>query len=106
MTWAYDFECDEPVLGILAALNRIGPWKWIERGNEAFGTYISSVPFDGVRARIYSDPRGSGENGPKYTADFRAEPGCEVPRDTIEGAFRVMLATLSARNVAPGEYWD
>ena len=32
MTWAYDFECDEPVLGILAALNRIGPWKWIERG--------------------------------------------------------------------------
>lgn len=106
MTWAYDFECDMPILGILAALNQAGPWRWIGRDKEAFGTYISSVPFEGVHARIYSDPHGYGENGPRYTADFRARPGCETPRHAIEAAFRDMLVTLSARNVATGEYWD
>ncbi len=108
MTWAYDFECDMPILGILAALNQAGPWQWIERDKGALGTYISSVfyPFEGFRARIYSDPHSPGENGPRYTADFWTEPGCEVPRPAIEAAFRNMLVTLSARNVAPGEYWD
>jgi hypothetical protein len=106
MTWAYDFECDTPILGILAALNRAGPWRWVEWNKEAFGTYLTSQPFEGVRARIYSDPRAQGDDGPRYTADFWLGPGAEVPRDAIEAAFRGMLAAVSARNVAPGEYWD
>jgi len=104
--WAYDFVCDKPILGILPALNQAGPWKWTERDKDAFGTYVSSAPFDGVRARIYSDPNSYGENGPKYTADFRIEDGCEVPRRSIEDSFRDILAALSARNVTEGEYWD
>jgi hypothetical protein len=95
-----------PVLGILAALNRAGPWRWIERDKEAFGTYLSSVPFEGVRARIYSDPQRHGENGPRYTADFRMGPECDVPRHAIEAAFRDMLLTLSATKAALGECWD
>jgi hypothetical protein len=106
MTWAYDFECDMPILGILAALNQAGPWRWIERDKEAFGTYIWSVPFEGVHARLYSDPHSYGENGPRYTADFQTGPGCETSRQAIEAPFRDMLVLLSARKVAPGEYWD
>ena len=86
MNWAYDFECDLSILSIRAALNQVGPWQWVDRDKEAFGTYLSAAPFEGVRARIYSDPRSYGENGPKYTADFRAEPGCDIPRDSIDAA--------------------
>jgi hypothetical protein len=106
MTWAYDFECDLPILGILAALNRAGPWHWIERDKDAFGTYVSSAPLDGLRVRIYSDPQGTGENGPSYTADFWLNQADEGARSAIEATFNGLLATLSARAVTPGEFWD
>lgn len=77
MTWANSFECGLPILDILAALNAAGPWIWIERDKDAFGTYVSSTPMPGVRARIYSDPSAPGENGPRYIADFRLESGYE-----------------------------
>jgi hypothetical protein len=104
--WAYDFESDKPIRDILSSLNQAGPWKWMERDKDALGTYISSVPFEGARVRIYSDPQGYGEDGPKYTADFRLEESCEVSRPFVEAAFSAMLVTLSARNVTEGECWD
>src|SRR5262249_42763543 len=106
MTWVFDFECDLPILGILAALNRTGPWLWTERDKDAFGTYLSCVPREGVRARIYSDPRAPGENGPKYTADFRLDSANPGARGEIEATFKAMLATLCPRAVPPGEFWD
>jgi hypothetical protein len=106
MKWAYQFECDQPILAILATLNRVGPWSWIERDKEAFGTYISATPLEGVRVRVYSDPQSPGENGPRYSADFVLEPRCRVSRIAIDATFQGILAALSARNVSPGEYWD
>ena len=80
MTWAYQFECDKSILVVLDTLNQVGPWHWLERDKEAFGTYLSATPFTGVRVRIYSDPQSPGENGPKYFADFFLEPRCPVSR--------------------------
>jgi hypothetical protein len=106
MSWGYSFDCDFRILEILAILNGVGPWNWIERDKDAFGTYISAVPIPGVRVRIFSDPNAPGENGPKYMADFRIDAEDRHSREILDAQFAGLLKSLSARSVAPSESWD
>jgi hypothetical protein len=103
--WAYDFECDKSMAEIFSMLNESGRWRWIERTKDAFGPYISSVPFKGLRVRIY-DLDGYSSNGPTYTADFRMDEGCEVEKTLVNRVFAELLGKLAARNVMQGEYYD
>jgi hypothetical protein len=103
--WAYDFECDMTMAEIISALNESGPWQWVWRDKDAFGPYISSVPREGVSARIY-DLDGYYSNGPTYTADFKLAEGCQVEWATIDRVFRELLRNLPVRNVAIGEGYD
>ena len=90
---------------IILTLNESGPWKWIWRDKDAFGPYISSVPLEGVRARIY-DLDGYHSNGPTYTADFRLDERSEAMKSAIDGVFNELLGKLAARNVTAGEGHD
>ncbi|MDQ3754424.1 MAG: hypothetical protein M3371_06800 [Acidobacteriota bacterium] len=104
-TWAYDFVCDRPMAEIFSTINESGPWRWIERDKDAFGPYISSMPFEGLRVRIY-DLHGYYSNGPTYTADFKMDEECKVRRSLIDDVFRELLGKLSAHNITNGEYYD
>jgi hypothetical protein len=104
-SWAYDFECDKPMAEIFSILNQSGPWRWIERDKDVFGPYISSVPIEGLRVRIY-DLDGYYSNGPTYTADFLTDERFKGEISLIDGIFRELLGKLSARNVTEGESYD
>ncbi len=103
--WAYDFECDNTMAEIISTLNESGPWEWVWRDKDAFGPYISSAPFEGVRARIY-DLDGYYSNGPTYTADFKLGEGRKAERAAIDSVFSELLGKLAARNLTKGEGYD
>ena len=100
MLWAYDFECDKTIEEIILTLNEAGPWRWIWRDKDALGPYISSVPLEGVRARIYY------AEGPTYTADFKLGVACSAERSTLDDVLGDLLGKLNARNVSECEGYD
>ena len=65
----------------------------------------SSVPLEGVRARMY-DLDGYYSNGPTYTVDFRLADGCKTEWAAIDSVFKELLYKLAARNVTEGEGYD
>ena len=43
-SFAYSFRSALALPDILARLNRLGPWRWIERDSDRFGDYMSASP--------------------------------------------------------------
>jgi hypothetical protein len=42
--FAYTFDSDLGLGGMLAKLNQVGPWEWVEWNNDRYGMYICAVP--------------------------------------------------------------
>jgi hypothetical protein len=40
---AYAFRSTLTIAELLATLNRLGPWKWVERDNDRWADYISTL---------------------------------------------------------------
>jgi len=104
-TWAYDFTCDKAMAEIGAMLTATGLWRWIERDNEAFGSYIAAVPCAGLQVRIY-DLDGYDSNGPTYTVDCKMDADCPMDRATIEHVFWESLRPLAVRHITQAAYFD
>ncbi len=100
--WAYNFECDKPMAEVIATLNEQGSWKWIWRDSDTFGHYTSSVPYKGVRVRIF-DIDGYYSDGPTYTAELKTDEECEVEKTLIDRVLLELLGKLDAQNLTEGE---
>ncbi|MGD0053164.1 MAG: hypothetical protein ABSD03_15285, partial [Vulcanimicrobiaceae bacterium] len=75
--WAYDFNCDQPIEAILAALNSAGPWQWVLGESAVYGDYLNCRPKEHVRVRLHEYPQmlfvGSRDKGFSALLEIRAE---------------------------------
>jgi hypothetical protein len=117
--WAYAFTCEQPIEGLLAALNAAGPWRWQERDSAWYGDYLAVRPAEGVRVRIHEFPSSGSEeagmyvgpgtvDGVVYDRGFTAllEVEDAAAKAGIDRVLRGLLDTISAANVKAIEPYD
>jgi hypothetical protein len=111
--WAYDFACDLPIEGILAAFNAPGLWQWQLRESHFYGDYLNCRPKEHVRLRVHEYPgtgmlmfkfAGSSDKGFKALLEIEAESG--ATRSEIDDVFQRLLQAINATNVTEIEPYD
>ncbi len=99
--WAYNFDCDKPLKGMLAAWNEAGPWQW------QLGVYIEAHSNEGVHVLVRDQPPVTGwysrlsrsPSDRKFTALLEIKADSSVTQAEIDGIFRGLLARVNATNI-------
>ncbi len=106
MTGAYEFVCEKRSTDeLFARLQELGPWKWRIGDSYWYGDYLACAPFPGVRIGICDLPAFA-DDGFRYKADVRQSADCRTPMETIDEAFRRVLAQVPAHGVNEIEWFD
>lgn len=106
MTGAYSFVCPYSSTDLLChRLNQLNEWKWSVGDSYWYGDYVACAPFTGVRIRIVDFPGRIGDEY-RYECDIRRRPECTTPDETIDQAFRAVLAQVPAHSIQEIEWFD
>jgi len=106
MTGAYSFICKESSTEQLRdRLNSLSGWEWRMGDSYWYGDYVACTPFEGVRIRIVDFPKSVNDEY-RYDADVRIRGECHTSMETIDAAFRKVLAQLGAHDVEEIESFD
>ena len=107
--WAYDFDCDLSLDGMLRSFNAAGPWQWQLRDSAFYGDYLAAWTTD-VSIRVHEFPQDTGwyrtqnPSGRKFTVTLKIDSSLKSLE--IDNAIRGLLAKINATKIAPGEPTD
>jgi hypothetical protein len=105
-TYAYAFRSDLQLPEVLARLNEVGPWSWIERDNDRWGEYISALalpdPHRGT-VKIIVEPDHYVVNVLLTSQDPDAEALFESVRETL---FDRLLPAIGATGLARTDTYE
>lgn len=103
---AYSFKTDLSLAQLFARLNEVGPWTWLERDNENWGDYLSSLasrdPYR-TMVKIYEEPT-------HFVVQMRfesEEADAASVFDTLRATlFERLLPAIGARDLTPTDTYD
>jgi hypothetical protein len=104
--YAYAFKSDLSLPEVLARLNELGPWQWVERDSDRWGEYIAAnavdAPHKGV-AKILIDAG-------RYVINVALRSDAADPESAFADVRRVVLEKLlpavGATDVAVTDGYD
>lgn len=105
--YAYSFQSDSSLVGILNLFNEIGPWRWINRYNDRWGDYISSrvlpLPEHECMVKIFVEPDHYAVNVLLRSEHTNARQLFDQVRETL---FDKLLPAIGARDLAEVQDYD
>jgi len=101
--FAYSFKSELSLQQLLARLNEVGPWRWVEWYNENWGDYVRTSGLNAGIIKIYVEPD-------RYVAETKFESDAPDAAAALEALrttlFERVLPAINARDLTPTETYD
>lgn len=107
--FAYKFKSPLTIEQIYERLSKLGPWKWLERDNDRWGTYTSASPVkDAKRAqvKILIDPDDQDWFAVNVVFESDQPTAREDFGDLRQVLFTHVLPAISATNLIKTDHYE